>query len=147
MTTSTPSILVGYNLRASYADTDCAGVIHHARYLEMFERSRTEWLRQLKADPITLETASNLLIVIREVTLKFLQPGRLDDLLSFSHQIIRRGNSQFVLEQTVYRTNDEAPLPDDRHVPLCTGTFHLVCVNQSTMKSHPLPENIPHPIA
>ena len=32
-----PDLLEGFTLRACYADTDAAGVIHHARILEFFE--------------------------------------------------------------------------------------------------------------
>ena len=49
-------ILDNFHIRSCYADTDAAGVIHHARYLEFFERSRTEWLERLGAGlpPLTV---------------------------------------------------------------------------------------------
>ena len=46
-----PQLLQEYAIRACYSDTDAAGVIHHARILEFFERSRTEWLHRLGAAP------------------------------------------------------------------------------------------------
>lgn len=137
--------LDNFEIRACYSDTDAAGVIHHARLLEMFERSRTEWLRRIGADPKSLSQESNLLLVIREVNLQFHAPGALEDLMVFSHLVIKRGNSQFVLEQKAFRS---PPLQNkDLGDPqlLCTGTFHLVCVSTATMKSHPLPNNIPGP--
>ena len=47
-------ILDNFHIRSCYADTDAAGVIHHARYLEFFERSRTEWLERPGAGPTEL---------------------------------------------------------------------------------------------
>lgn len=32
--------------RVRYADTDCMGVVHHAKYLEYFEIGRTEYMRE-----------------------------------------------------------------------------------------------------
>lgn len=138
-----PIHLDDFRIRACYADTDSAGVIHHARILEFFERSRTEWLDQLGASPRQLEENLGLLLVIREVTLRFYKPGHLDDILGFSHQITHRGNSQLTLEQSAYRVNDAAnqtPPADEGRI--ASATFHLVCVNMSTMKSHPIPAMI-----
>ena len=43
-----------YLFRVCYSDTDAAGFVHHARYLEMFERSRTEWLHTMGLSPATM---------------------------------------------------------------------------------------------
>lgn len=34
-------------VRVYYEDTDAGGVVYHARYLNLLERARTEWLRSL----------------------------------------------------------------------------------------------------
>ena len=138
-------ILDNFEIRACYSDTDSAGVIHHARFLEMFERSRTEWLRRFGADPKTLSKESNLLLIIREVNLQFHTPGALEDLLVFGHQVIKRGNSQFVLEQNAYKVTNHQNHDQAERKLICTGTFHLVCVNATTIKSNPLPANFPEP--
>lgn len=135
--------LAGYSIRACYADTDAAGVIHHARLLEFFERSRTEWLESIDAGPKTL-ALQNLLLIIREVTMRFHQPGRLNDRLAFTHSISKLGNSQFVLEQSVYVIqNNEALVPDPKNC-LASATFHIVCISIDKMKSHPIPSAIIH---
>lgn len=138
-----PTCFDDFRIRACYADTDSAGVIHHARILEFFERSRTEWLDQLGAGPRQLEQNLGLLLVIREVILRFYRPGHIDDILGFTHEITHRGNSQFTLEQAAYRINDPSlpstPSEDNR---IAGATFQLVCVNLTTMKSHPIPAMI-----
>lgn len=138
-----PTVLDSFRIRACYADTDSAGVIHHARILEFFERSRTEWLDSLGAGPRLLEDKLGLLLVIREVILRFHRPGNLDDILGFSHRISHRGNSQFTLEQAAFRVStsahDSAPAEENC---IASGTFQIVCVSLATMKSHPLPAMI-----
>lgn len=133
-------ILDNFHIRSCYADTDAAGVIHHARYLEFFERSRTEWLVRIGAGPTELEGKLGHVLVIRETTLAFRQPGRLNDQLGFSHEITHKGRSQLTLVQKAYRTPvDSSVTIEDEANLLVTATFHLVCVDTRTMKSTPLP--------
>ena len=134
-------ILDHFHIRACYADTDAAGVIHHARYLEFFERSRTEWLDRIGAGPTELEDKLGHVLVIRETTLAFHQPGRLNDQLVFSHTVTHKGRSQLTLVQKAFRTSVDTSMAneDDANL-LVTGTFHLVCVDTATMKSTPLPD-------
>ena len=134
-------ILDNFHIRSCYADTDAAGVIHHARYLEFFERSRTEWLERIGAGPTVLEGQLGYVLVIRETTLAFRQPGRLNDQLVFSHEITHKGRSQLTLVQKAYRVTPEPGTSiDDEANLLVTATFHLVCVDTRTMKSTPLPD-------
>jgi acyl-CoA thioester hydrolase len=136
-------ILENFSIRTCYADTDAAGVIHHARYLEFFERSRTEWLARIGADPTELEGKLGLVLVIRETTLSFYQPGRLNDILAFSHEVTQKGRSQLTLVQKVFRADADPVLAiDNPNSLLVTGTFHLVCVDIKTMRSTPLPDMI-----
>ncbi len=134
-------ILDHFHIRACYADTDAAGVIHHARYLEFCERSRTEWLDRLGAGPTELEGKLGHVLVIRETTLSFHQPGRLNDQLHFSHEVTHKGRSQLTLVQKIYRSNmlPNTALEDEANL-LVTATFHLVCVDTKVMKSTSLPD-------
>ena len=134
-------ILDHFHVRACYADTDAAGVIHHARYLEFCERSRTEWLDRLGAGPTELEGKLGHVLVIRETTLSFHQPGRLNDQLHFSHEVTHKGRSQLTLVQKIYRSNmlPNTALEDEANL-LVTATFHLVCVDTKVMKSTSLPD-------
>ncbi len=134
-------ILDHFEIRACYADTDAAGVIHHARYLEFLERSRTEWLDRLGAGPTELEGKLGHVLVIREANLAFHQPGRLNDKLQFSHEVTHKGRSQLTLVQKVFRTPAEPniAIKDDANL-VVTATFHLVCVDTKIMKSTALPD-------
>ena len=134
-------ILDNFDIRACYADTDAAGVIHHARYLEFCERSRTEWLDRIGAGPTELEGKLGQVLVIRETTLSFHQPGRLNDRLAFSHEVTHKGRSQLTLVQKVFRTTDDKQTTaHDIANLLVTATFQLVCVDTKIMKSTTLPD-------
>lgn len=134
-------LLDNFHIRSCYADTDAAGVIHHARYLEFFERSRTEWLERIGAGPTELEGKLGHVLVIRETTLAFRQPGQLNDELWFSHEVTHKGRSQLTLLQKVYRTpTDPSVAIEDEANLLVTATFHLVCVDTKIMKSTALPD-------
>ncbi|MGV1016777.1 MAG: YbgC/FadM family acyl-CoA thioesterase [Fluviibacter phosphoraccumulans] len=134
-------LLDNFHIRACYADTDAAGVIHHARYLEFCERSRTEWLDRIGAGPTELEGKLGHVLVIRETTLAFHKPGRLNDQLVFSHEVTHKGRSQLTLLQKVFSTpNGQLTTMYDQSNLLVTATFHLVCVDTKVMKSTSLPD-------
>ena len=57
----------------AYADTDAEGIVYHARYLEIAERARMNWLRG-----ITYEN-NDIGFVVRELNIKYLQPLKLAD--------------------------------------------------------------------
>lgn len=71
------------SLRVYYEDTDFSGFVYHASYLRFLERGRTELLRDLVGDQSDLhQEARGLLFVVRKMSLDFLKPARMDDLLT-----------------------------------------------------------------
>lgn len=57
----------------AYADTDAEGIVYHARYLEIAERARMNWLRRkLNAD-------GDVGFVVRELNIKYIQPLKVAD--------------------------------------------------------------------
>lgn len=57
----------------AYADTDAEGIVYHARYLEIAERARMNWLRgRVAAD-------GDIGFVVRELNIKYLQPLKVGD--------------------------------------------------------------------
>ena len=57
----------------AYADTDAEGIVYHARYLEIAERARMNWLRGITYDN------NDIGFVVRELNIKYLQPLKLAD--------------------------------------------------------------------
>lgn len=57
----------------AYADTDAEGIVYHARYLEIAERARMNWLRG------RLNVDDDMGFVVRELNIKYLQPLKVAD--------------------------------------------------------------------
>ena len=68
--------------RVPYADTDQMGVVYYANYLEYFERSRTEMLRDAGLSYAKMEKMGYFLPV-SEAYCKYSGSARYDDLLTF----------------------------------------------------------------
>ena len=73
-------------VRVYYEDTDFSGVVYHASYLRFMERGRTNYLRLLGADQRALfeealKEAPGFAFVVRSMTIEFVRPARMDDLL------------------------------------------------------------------
>ena len=127
-----------FTFRICYSDTDAAGFIHHARYLEIFERSRSAWLHQLNIGPVQLLNQHGILLPIREITINFHKPGRLDDLLILDHKIQSRGRTQVAIMQTASVVNENDP--NQAPMLITSAIFHLVCVYMVSLKPKALPD-------
>src|ERR1700758_1834687 len=73
-------------VRVYYEDTDFSGIVYHANYLRYMERGRTNYLRLIGADhralfEATEKEAPGFAFVVRSMTLEFLKPARMDDVL------------------------------------------------------------------
>jgi len=73
-------------VRVYYEDTDFSGVVYHASYLRFMERGRTNYLRLLGTDQRALfeearKEAPGFAFVVRSMSIEFLAPARMSDLL------------------------------------------------------------------
>jgi acyl-CoA thioester hydrolase len=69
-------------VRVYYEDTDFSGLVYHASYLRFLERGRTDFLRLAGVDQSTLHAeGEGLIFAVRRMTLDFLRPARMDDVL------------------------------------------------------------------
>jgi acyl-CoA thioester hydrolase len=73
-------------VRVYYEDTDFSGIVYHANYLRFMERGRTNYLRLIGADHRALfeaaeQEAPSFAFVVRAMTIDFLKPARMDDVL------------------------------------------------------------------
>lgn len=71
----------GFSLRVYYEDTDFSGLVYHASYLRFLERGRTEYLREAGVDQAVLFRDTGLVFVARRMTIDWLRPARMDDVL------------------------------------------------------------------
>jgi len=122
--------------RVCYSDTDAAGFVYHGRYLEIFERSRAEWLAQCGLSPTKLMNEFNIVMPVRELTMNFYKPGRLDDILYIDQIIEHRGRTQVTVKQTAQRK-----LPDSEELQvIASAVLHIVCVDTNTLKPKAWPD-------
>ena len=95
-------------VRVYYEDTDAGGVVYHASFLRFMERGRTEYVRARGITQSTLcdEAGATLAFVVRHMTVDFLRPGRLDDLLTVETSLTRRGGASVTLAQRMLRGSE-----------------------------------------
>jgi acyl-CoA thioester hydrolase len=119
--------------RVYYEDTDAAGVVYYANYLKYFERCRSEWLRAIGHDQRHLAREHLLGFVVRSVTLDYLKPARLDDLLDIDLSVEKLGRAQIVFRQSAVLRR-----PDGDDVCV-SGRIQVACVNVAVMKPAAIP--------
>ncbi|HXI87234.1 MAG TPA: tol-pal system-associated acyl-CoA thioesterase [Parvularculaceae bacterium] len=95
------------NVRVYYEDTDFSGVVYHARYLQFFERGRTEALRAAGVSHAELLARDEpLVFTVRRMTIEWIAPARIDDLLAVSTCFSEFRGARMLLGQEIRR--DEA---------------------------------------
>lgn len=92
-----------FPVRIYYEDTDAGGVVYHANYLRFMERARTEWLRDHGYELNKLEQEFGFLFAVRSVSIDYLKPAYLNDLLSIQVSIARTGRASMDIDQEIYR--------------------------------------------
>jgi acyl-CoA thioester hydrolase len=98
-------------VRVYYEDTDFTGIVYHANYLRYMERGRTNYLRLLGADHRALfqETereAPGFAFVVRSMSIDFLKPARMDDVLDIVTEPEEVKGASILLRQRVTRDDD-----------------------------------------
>jgi len=149
-------------VRVYFQDTDAGGVVYHAAYVNFMERARTEWLRTFGYSNAGLMKELGVVFVVRSITLDYLKPALLDDLLAVTARIKEVGRSRVMLLQTVRRrhgvagqsgrepshgndkyggsfSTEDVELQRDND-KLAVAEVHLVCVNVQTFKPVSVPE-------
>ncbi|TDR23725.1 tol-pal system-associated acyl-CoA thioesterase [Marinicella litoralis] len=113
-----------HQFRVYYEDTDAGGVVYHANYLNFFERTRTEWLRSKGLQQSLMREQTNTLLAIRQLTIDYISPARLDDLLTVSTEVISHSKVAMKVKQTMYA----------KDVLLATAEVQIVSLNAEKFK-------------
>ncbi len=91
-------------IRVYYEDTDFSGVVYHASYLRFMERGRTELIRSLGVDQRELfDGEARLGFAVRRMTIDFLKPAVMDDLLTIETTAVEARGATMELRQRVLR--------------------------------------------
>lgn len=119
-------------IRVYYEDTDAAGVVYHANYLNYMERARTEFLREQGCSVAQLASEGAVFPVVR-MAIDFKAPARHDELLQITTVPVRVGGSSFTLQQQVLRAADDQLLVQ--------AEVTLACVTP-TLKARRIPAEV-----
>ena len=122
--------------RVYYEDTDAAGVVYYASYLKFLERARTEWLRALSFEQRRLVGECGIAFVVRSISVEYLRPALLDDLLNVSSTIESVGRVQVVFSQNVLRENAQGI------DLLLAAKVRIACVDSARMRAAAMPEDV-----
>ena len=119
-------------VRVYYEDTDAGGVVYYANYLKFFERARTEWLRSCGFELDMLQRTEQVLFVVRDLSVDYRQPARLDDLLAVSAAVLEFKKTSFTFAQSISRQD----------ACLCQARVRIACVDALTLKPKLIPTAI-----
>ena len=75
----------------AYSDTDAGGIVYHGRYIEIAERARMAMMRGICMDDGGF--------VVRELSIKYMQPLRLADDIVVETEITKVGAASLDLQQ------------------------------------------------
>jgi acyl-CoA thioester hydrolase len=105
-------------VRVYYEDTDFSGIVYHANYLRFLERGRSNYLRLLGLDQRSLfeqaaQEAPGFAFVVRSMTIEFLKPARMDDVLEVITSYEEVKGASILLHQRILRGEE---LLIDAHV-------------------------------
>lgn len=99
---------IGHRLlaRVYFADTDFSGVVYHARYLEFFERGRSDFLRLAGVHHTELADGKHgekMVWVVRRMEIVFHAPARIDDILTIDTKTVNVSGARIFMEQRIRR--------------------------------------------
>jgi len=92
--------------RVYYADTDFSGVVYHARYLEFFERGRSDFLRLAGVHHTELADGKHgekLVWVVRRMEIDFKGSAKIDDILTIDTVTENVSGARIFMAQKISR--------------------------------------------
>ena len=84
----------------AYADTDAGGITYHARYLEIAERARMNWLKGNEPPE------GDLGFVIKEITVKYMRALRVWDEITVETIATGIGAASLTVEQKMIKDGE-----------------------------------------
>ena len=122
-----------WQIRVYYEDTDAGEVIFYANYLKFMERARTEWLRKIGFGHKMLKEKYELLFAVKNLTIDYIKPGHLDDLLTVTSELLDSRKASLTFGQNIKNENSEL---------LSEAKVKIACINSKTLKASPMPDKL-----
>lgn len=73
----------------AYVDTDAGGIMYHARYIDLAERSRLQWVLDRGMSFDTVAREHDTLLVIHKLASTYHAPARLENVLFARTELIK----------------------------------------------------------
>ncbi len=121
-----------FEMRIAYADTDRMGVVYYANYLVLFERGRTEFLRNLGIRYRDLEEKQRLFLPAMEAHVNYMAPARYDELIKVRTFLSELGAAHVIFSSEIFDETDRL---------IAKGYAKLAVVNL-LWKPTPLPKEM-----
>ncbi|MEQ8701229.1 MAG: tol-pal system-associated acyl-CoA thioesterase [Bauldia litoralis] len=96
-------------VRIYFEDTDFSGVVYHGSYIRFMERGRSDFVRLIGIGHTGLndgEHGEPLVFAVRRISIDFLKPARIDDLLEVRTLVGEMGGARLELKQSVLRDGE-----------------------------------------
>lgn len=125
------SFLDTLSIRVRYNETDGQGHVHHAQYLNYFERGRVELMRSHGHSYREFE-AGGLMLVVVEMNVKYLGAALFDDLLLLTTRVVRSRGVRIEHAYELIRpsSDDSAPCDTAASELIVTGTSTIACIDR-----------------
>ena len=126
------------SIRVQYNETDGQGRVHHAQYLNYFERGRVELMRAHGHSYREFE-AGGLMLVVVEMNVKYLGAAVFDDQLMLTTRVVR---SRGVRIHHAYELTRPADEPGSAAAEsIVTATSTIACIDRDG-KVRRLPDHL-----
>lgn len=112
-------------IRVRYNETDGQGRVHHAQYLNFFERGRVELMRSMGHSYKDLE-ASGLLLVVTEMNVRYLGAAVFDDLLLLETQVVQAKGVRIEHRYSIVCHRDDSTAPAE----IVRATSVIACIDR-----------------
>lgn len=89
-----------FNFTVAYADTDAFGIMYHARYIEVAERARSNWSKDI------VIPNGDAGFVVRELDIKYMRPLLLNDDFIVETRPVKIGTAFMTIEQKFVKNNE-----------------------------------------
>lgn len=119
-----------HQFRVDYKDTDQMGIMHHSNYIVLYEKARTEWLRDMGLTYAEIERRGVMSPII-EVHSKYHYPAFYDEVLTVRVSLDEMPSARLIIGSEVY--NEQGRL-------INTGSVTLGFMNAQTRRPCRAPE-------
>ena len=120
------TLLHQIEIRVRYNETDGQGRVHHAQYLNFFERGRVELMRSIGHSYRDLE-ASGLMLVVTEMNVHYLGAAVFDDLLVLETQVVKAKGVRITHRYHIVRHSAENDSPP---ADIVQATSVIACIDR-----------------